>query len=205
MIDERALDKLREQVKGYMGEHRYLHTLGVEKMAKYLADILLPSEAMDIRASALLHDIAKEMPIDEQIRFASECQGVTNEDLATLPALHSFAGVGVIKRDFPIFASEKILGAVFNHTLGGENMSIFEEIIFISDYIEEGRTYSSCINTRELLLKEISLASGREEQIKALHRATLNAIDFTIDFLNKRGIAVNSRTQKAKIAYESLI
>lgn len=205
MIDERMLDELRKKVRGYMSKKRFLHTLGVEKMAEFLAQILIPDEVMEIRAAALLHDVAKEIPKDEQLKLSSECEGLTDEDISTLPALHSFAGVGIIKRDFPLFAGEKILNAVFNHTLGGKNMSLFEEIIFISDFIEEGRTYPSCISTREILVKEISGAKDREEQICALHRATLMSIDFTIDFLNKRGLAVNSRTYKTKTALMGLI
>ncbi len=205
MIDERILDELREKVKGYMGESRFLHTLGVEKMAKFLAEILLQGEVMEIRAAALLHDVAKEIPKEEQLSLAGECEGLTDEDLSTLPALHSFAGMGIIKRDFPLFASEKILGAVFNHTLGDENMSLFDEIIFISDYIEEGRTYPSCIKTRDILIKEISSATNREEQIRALHRATVMSIDYTIESLSKRGISVNQRTYKTKNAFLGLI
>ncbi len=205
MIDEGKLCELRNKVRGLMGEKRFRHTLGVEKMAKFLAEILLPLDVMDIRAAALLHDVAKEIPTEEQLRLANECEGLTDEDKATLPALHSFAAVTLIKRDFSEFASDKILSAVFKHTLGGEDMSLFDEIIFISDFIEEGRTYPSCTETREILLSEICSSCDLKEKIKALHRSVVLCIEFTISFLKQRGMRINSRTIKTKNAFLGLI
>lgn len=197
------LEELRADIKNRMSEKRYLHTLGVERAAAKLAAYFCPEAESSLRAAALLHDIAKEIPCEDQIAFA-EAYGIllNKEDLKTKPILHSFSAPYIIKRDFPDFAAPEILSACLNHTVGSPDMSIFDEIIFISDFIEDGRTYSSSVEVRNTLFKELS-PLGNEDKVKALHRALISAINSTLNHLNKLGMQSNSRmilTKKAFLA-----
>ena len=104
-----------------------------------------------------IFDIAKEIPFNEQLELLKD-SGVdcTEEDISTKPALHSFAAVPYISRYFAEYATPGVTSAVCNHTLGSYGMSLFDEIIYISDYAESGRTYFTCIEVNKFLLENIS-------------------------------------------------
>jgi len=84
-------------------------------------------------------------------------------------------------------------------------MSVFDEIIFISDYAEENRKYISCKEVREYLLININKSNSQEKNITILHKASLLAINSTIDSLTRKGESINSRTVLTKQYLESVI
>ena len=201
-----SLPLLREKVSGYMSEKRFSHTLGVEKMARKLGEYLLPSALDELSAGALLHDVAKEISKEEQL-YLIEALGFSERDLTleTPACLHAFAAPMLIKRDFPEYATENILSATFKHTTGYSEMSIFDKIIFISDYIEESRTYPPCIKIREHLIAKLEeKGRGRSPEFY-LNKAILEAIDNTLYSLTLRGSKISDFTLMAKKAISSLI
>ena len=199
------LATLRDEVASRLSEKRFAHTLGVEDMAIRLGEIFLPDEISQLRAAALLHDVAKEINADTQRRLVDECH-FFGEKMETVPeALHSFSGVAVIMLEFPRYSTDEILHAVMYHTLGDPAMNLFSEIIFLSDYIEQGRKYQSCINVRNSLFEALSSAATYEERVKALHTATVASINNTMLSLKERGITLDERSLKTKIAFEALI
>ncbi|MBQ7332775.1 MAG: bis(5'-nucleosyl)-tetraphosphatase (symmetrical) YqeK [Clostridia bacterium] len=186
-----------------MSQKRFNHTLGVEKCAKWLGTVLLPDLTEELSAAALLHDIAKEIPKEEQLSLMKSLDFCfTEEDFATPLAFHSFAGAALIKRDFPEYATENILSAVFYHTLGSPDMSLFDRIIFISDFIEENRTYPTCRETREFLVNALKEAETYSEKITALNKAVYLSCKCVLQNLNRQNLPVNSRTVMTKIAFE---
>ena len=200
-ISDKELLLLREAVKERMSEKRYQHTLGVERMAEYLASHLIPDRIYEARAAALLHDVAKEIPIEEQVRLLKE-DGflLTEEDLGTPGVIHSFSGATVIKRDFPEFATDDILKSVRFHTIGGRDMNIFHKIVFVSDYTEDTRVYESCIAVRGLLLKGFE-ELDYEGKIKRLNEACHASLQGTISAIIKAGRPINSRITGVKDAF----
>ena len=64
-ITEKMLAELRERVKPYLTDKRYLHTLAVEEEAAALGSVYLPSDISRLRAAALLHDITKKLTAEE--------------------------------------------------------------------------------------------------------------------------------------------
>ena len=198
--------KLREKIREYMSEKRYLHTLGVESSARLIARHCMPDRLDEIAVAALLHDIAKELPADIQREYALLSGfSLSEDDLSTLPALHSFAAPHIIKCDFSGLATDDILSATFNHTVGSPDMSVFDEIIFVSDYVEENREYSHCKKMREFLFGNLRQDKSYTENLKVLHQALVEIIDFTIAFLNQRNMQVNERTKLTKNAFTDLI
>lgn len=201
-----SLNRLRYEIKGRISDKRFKHTLGVEKMAKKLGEILLPDKVSELCAAALLHDVAKELTYDEHVSLL-ETSNVkyTQEDLRIKPALHSLAGAPLICRDYPEFATENVLSAVMNHTLGAPHMSVFDEIIFISDYAEEGRTYPVCIDVHNMLMTRLSTDKTFEDNLTILHKASLKAIESTISALSFRGEKINSKTLLTKKYLEEIL
>jgi HD superfamily phosphohydrolase YqeK len=104
-----------------------------------------------------------------------------------IPAvLHSYAAPVVIKRDFPEFATEKILSATYSHTLGRPKMTLFDKIIFIADYVEDGRVWHACRALSEKLFSGYD-ALDADGKIKRINEAILESIDNTIISLRERG------------------
>ena len=193
IFTEEELCLLKEKIKGRMSEKRFLHTLGVERCAKRLGELLLPDRVSELRAAALLHDIAKEIPLNTQFEILEKNSfALTEEDRLTTGVIHSYTAPFVIEEDFREFAQRDILSAVFNHTLGCENMSIFDKIIFVADYAEDTRIYPSCIKVRELLFNGIEDMSY-EERLKHFNRAFLASLDGVIEALTRMGQPINSK------------
>ena len=63
VLNDAALDALRERVKGTMSEKRFAHTAAVERMVVRLGELYCPELIPELRAAALLHDITKEQPL----------------------------------------------------------------------------------------------------------------------------------------------
>ena len=188
-----------------MGGKRYLHTLGVEKMAKKIAACFEGEvDPLSLGAAALLHDITKEMGEAEQRETAEKLGLVLTESQERSPAiLHSFTAEYRIRKEFPYFAkNESVLRAIRAHTTGAKNMSLLDKILFVSDYIEEGREYSKCIETREWFFSEI--ASGADPKA-VLDRCVLKILDSTVHFLRARGYALCEDTLDARNALLSTI
>ncbi|MBO5907492.1 MAG: bis(5'-nucleosyl)-tetraphosphatase (symmetrical) YqeK [Clostridia bacterium] len=204
-ITEKMLEQLRASLKSRLSEKRYLHTLGVEETSVHLGKMLLPSKLTELRAAALLHDVAKEYQKDELLLILRECEGVTRSDLDAPPAYHAFCAPVVIKRDFGEFATEEILSAVFKHTTADENMSTFDKIIFIADYIEPGRKYYQCVSLRDWLTSSLNEAKSEEERQRQLDRAVLLALENTVKALGERGDIINERTLKSKAALMKIL
>ena len=159
-LSSKELSTLREKVRLSLSEKRFLHTLGVEKAARKIAEFCLPDMKDELSVAALLHDIAKEYDTEALLRFIDEDGIILSDvDRLTAAALHSYAAPCVIKKYFPEYATKEILNACRNHTLGSADMSLFEEIIFIADYIEDGRSYDSCINVRDKLYSSFEIGN----------------------------------------------
>ena len=206
IFEENSLTELRTVVKTVLTEKRYLHTIGVEDMASYLGSAIIPERVNELRAAALLHDVAKELSYDEQVSLVKSSDVLyTKEDIETKPALHSIAAIPVIKRDFPEYATENILSAVVNHTLGNDGMSVFDEIIYISDYAEAGRTYPTCQAVRKYLLDNVIFGKSYQDNVNALHTALLLSIEHTVESLKRRNEKINSKTFLTKRYLEHLI
>lgn len=204
IFDDSALASLKSMMKRRLSEKRYLHTLGVERMARHLGKILLPDRLGELSAAALLHDIVKEMSTEEHLKLLEGLSEYTEEDIATIPALHSFAAVQYVKRELPQYATNDILSAIKNHTLGAPGMSVFDEIIFISDYAEDGRTYPICVEVNRYLKDNIKPDKSFEENMVSLHKASLKATDSTVSSLTQRKALVNSRTLSTKKYLEQI-
>ncbi len=199
MITETSLEILREKVSALLSDKRFAHTLGVERAARELGKHCLPDSIPELAAAALLHDIAKELSKDEQVAIMRK-SGIafTDEDYASEPLYHAFSAPTVIKEQFPEFATENVLSAVLFHTSADANMSLFDEIIFIADFIEDGRKYDACREARRDLLSSLEGETDVEKKLRILHLSVLRVIDFTVKYLEDKGKAVNSRMLLAR-------
>ncbi len=197
-FSEHQLERLRAAVEARLGEKRFRHTLGVEQAAMLLGEYLCPERVPELRAAALLHDITKELTPAEQLEILAAENISDPDDLASAPVHHSLTAPSVIKREFPEFATEDVLSAVRNHTTGASPMSVFDEIIFISDYIEDGRVYEGCRSVRRELLDGLYREEKLPARLTLLHRAVLSALNNTAEGILARGLHLHGRTNGAR-------
>ena len=203
---ENEINTLRGAMKERLSEKRYNHTLGVEKMAMLIGKKCLPSMVDKLRVAALLHDISKEYSEAEHLFLINKYSvPVGKEDLREPALWHSFTAAAAVRESFPQFADEDVLSAVFNHTVGSPDMTVFDEIILLSDYIEEGRTYENCVNLRREFLEELSTAKSEEECVLALHRAVAKSLDNNINEFISRGKNFHVRTKLTRDAVYNLL
>lgn len=142
-----------EDVKKSVSEKRLKHSEGVVQRALEYAKIYGVNEE-EAKLTAIAHDIAKELPKDEIIKYAEkigvELDGIEKENLK-LP--HAKIGAQICKTKYGF--TEDMVNAVKYHTTGRENMSMLEKIIFLADATEPYRTYFDLDYYVDLIKKDI--------------------------------------------------
>ena len=200
MFSDSELETLSQHVGERLSQKRYAHTLGVVAAAKKIAQYFDKIDISEIVAAALLHDITKEYSVAEHQKHISE-----DDSCDTVEVLHSFSAPSVIRRDFPTYATDNVLRAVCRHTVGDPDMTLFDEIIFIADYVEDGRTYPSCVAARHRLYSQLADANGADECEAVLHRAVASALSETVKMLTEGDRCVHPNTQRTLDAMLSRI
>jgi predicted HD superfamily hydrolase involved in NAD metabolism len=147
---------IADRVKEYISEKRFKHTLGVRDAAVSLCTVYGCSRDK-AAAAALLHDVARDIPIDAMRNIVRE-NGGWSADLDTIsgnPKLfHSHAGRAIAQADFGI-EDEDVLRSIELHTTGGRSMELLDKVIFIADFIEPGRTFRGVETARRLARRNL--------------------------------------------------
>lgn len=134
-----------------MSEERFLHTVGVKETALMLARVWGGDEVKTVTA-ALLHDAAREMPLDRMQKLLLESDPPVKilEQVFEDPLLlHAVAGSAIARKEFEVEDREILLG-IERHTTGGRGMSLLEKLIFVADFIEPGRAFRGVKTARAL-------------------------------------------------------
>lgn len=193
-----AIDRLREDVRNEVNEKRYRHILGVEEtaaeMISFYADADIEAE-YTVRAAALLHDVTKNKGNEWYARFISyESIDAPDDEKFSPELLHALTAPTYIAKTYPSFAAPEVLSAVFKHTTGDGEMSLFDKIICLADYIEKGRTHPSCIELRERFFAFDFSSANKEEKIRHLDGVLLESLTRTVSHLEENGKSPAKRT-----------
>ena len=142
---------IRKLLRSKLDDYRYIHSLGVADSARELAKIYGADEEKAYFAG-LLHDVAKNMPKDEQLQIMEKGGIILNDAEKNNPALwHAMAGECYLRLEMGITDPE-ILGSVRYHTTGKAGMTLLEKIIYVADYISAERNYPDVDVMRDLSL-----------------------------------------------------
>ena len=201
MFSNDALLELEKNVSCRMGSGRFEHTMGVVDSALFIADFIPELDKSELRAAALLHDVTKELPKTESLAIINASTDACESDIVCAPMHHSFTAPYVIRRDFPEYSTDNVLSAVKNHTTGAPDMSLFDEVIFISDYIEAGRSFFECVSLREWLYDSLRASRDCEEAKFHLHDAVIKCLDNTIRHIVGKGAYLHERTVSTRNAF----
>ena len=176
-------------MKENLKESRYIHSFGVEKMATELAKIY----GADIEKAAFAgkyHDIAKSFDEDKMNEYILK-YGIDKKYLNNTPLAHSKVAAEILKNEFGV-NDEDVLNAVRSHTTGRVDMSLLEEIVYVSDAIEENRNYPELKSLQELARKD-------------LDKACLFIMNFAVEMIIEKGRIVDEDTIVARKFIEERI
>ena len=133
-----SLESVRRKLEAVLKPSRYIHTLGVAETAKRLA----PKYGVDpVKAelAGLLHDCAKYLPAKELRQIVkANVSDADESELETVSVLHAPAGMVLARTEYGV-EDEEILSAIRKHTLGGDEMSPMDALIYTADFIEPNR------------------------------------------------------------------
>ena len=181
--------KLDKFMKDNLKESRYIHSFGVEKMATELAKIY----GADVEKAAFAgkyHDIAKCFDEEKMNEYILKYD-IDKKYLNNVPLAHSKVAAEILKNEYGV-TDEDVLNAVRSHTTGRPDMSLLEEIVYVSDAIEENRNYPELKSLQELARKD-------------LDKACLYIMNFAVEMILEKGRVVDEDTIVAKKFIEERI
>ncbi|EHI70259.1 bis(5'-nucleosyl)-tetraphosphatase (symmetrical) YqeK [Streptococcus ictaluri] len=153
-------EQLLESISAQMSQKRFQHVLGVEKAAIALAE-LYGYDKTKASLAALLHDYAKEC--SDQVFLDLIDKYHLNPDLKhwNNNVWHGMVGIYKIQEDFGI-VNQDILRAIQIHTVGSAQMSLLDKILYVADYIEEGRQFPLVEEARQIAKSDLNKAVAFE-------------------------------------------
>ena len=198
-ITEKMLDTLRENVKGSMSQKRFVHTAAVEEMVARLCALYCPEHTLQLRAAALLHDLTKELTPEAQEELCA-AYDIPTDDLQRLSpkTYHAKTAAARIVRDFPQFADTIIVDAVRWHTTGHAGMTLTEKLLYLADYIDDSRTFSSCVLLRRYFFGAEPEQMTKEERERHLRATLLLSYEHTLKDLLAEGAPIDEDTIRAR-------
>ncbi|MDR3589291.1 MAG: bis(5'-nucleosyl)-tetraphosphatase (symmetrical) YqeK [Negativicutes bacterium] len=175
------MEEIRNKLSNILSAKRFKHCVGVSATAVRLARLYGADEEKACLAG-LVHDCAREMSSNILLQTA-EAFGivVTDVDKREPILLHAAVGAVIARRDYGVLDSE-VLHAIVWHTTGGPVMSLLDNIIFLADFIEPGRSYPGVDKLRALAGKSLqdALLAAYDQTVKhvigkggLLHPATV--------------------------------
>lgn len=167
-------EEIKKILISKMSEKRYNHVLRVREKAKELADIynLSGRDKIKVELAGLLHDLAKEFEIEYLIELVSDKYEEIGEKDKINSILHGFGATEYIKshlddfKNIQEYLDEDFFNCLNYHTVGRENMSINEKIVYLADAIEDKRNYLGVDDIRKLSKEDLDLALILELDIK---------------------------------------
>jgi predicted HD superfamily hydrolase involved in NAD metabolism len=179
-MTEWTREALMESVQKRMPGKRWQHTLGVMRESVVLAE-RFGADSAKAELAAILHDVAKYWPIEEQ-RALLIREKLGAEELAFEPALmHAVIGRWVAEHEYGI-TDVDVLDAIRYHTSGREQMTRLDKIVCLADYIEPGRDFPGVDELRKLAETNLNqaLVAGFNSTIQFLIEKNKRIFPLTI-------------------------
>ncbi|GAB6158136.1 bis(5'-nucleosyl)-tetraphosphatase (symmetrical) YqeK [Desulfotomaculum varum] len=169
-----------------MPEERFKHLIGVAETAEKLAR-RFGADPQKARLAGLLHDIARDFNDDEMLKRARQANLPVSEYGFAMPLLlHGPVGAVMAREEFGI-SDPDILNAIAVHTVGSEDMSQLDKILFVADKIEPNRRHQNVEEIRKLAVQD-------------LDAALLGCFDESIRYALKIGCLLHPTSVKARNA-----
>ncbi len=150
------LELFEREMRLRLSPRRFDHTMGCVQTAQALAKRWDVDEESAC-AAALLHDMTKELSVQEQLKFCIKHDIIINDTQRAVPEiLHAVTGAKAAQLEFGV--SREISDAIRWHSTAKPDMSNLEKIIWLADMSEPGRSFDGVDDIRREC--EISLDSA---------------------------------------------
>ncbi len=177
-------EKIDYKLRKSLDTERYIHTKGVEKTARKMAEFF-HEDVKKAGLAGLLHDCAKCLSLDKMNKAVRNYP--VDELMRNSKALlHSAAGRCLAENVYGV-TDPDVLEAIRWHTTGHAEMTRLEKIIYLADIIEPNRKpFPGMERLRELCMTDLDAAmhealllslSHVSKQGKTLHPDTLAALE----------------------------
>ncbi len=191
------INELHMAASRELSEKRLSHVVSVAKTAFEICQLLNFSyeETRKTVTASYLHDITKEKTKSEHFQIC-ERNGIvlSDDDKRADEVLHQITGAPYARELLPDAVCPTVYGAISRHCTGEAGMSIYEKIVFLSDYIEPTRKNEYCKSLNNFFFNECY--DGNIE--KHLDKAVLMAYDNTVGYLTKRGGFIHPATLRGQ-------
>lgn len=169
-------------------EKRMNHSISVAKLCHDLA-LAHGIDPMKAYLCGIFHDIAREIPKADMVSIAHD-RGIEvgKEELAEPLLLHGELAAVVMTENYGI-KDEEMLNAVRCHTVGREQMTVLDKILFLADKTEPLRSYEG---VDELRAKAFTDLNG----------ALLEAVKGEMEYCGMQGYPVHPKTILLKTSLE---
>lgn len=148
---------LLEKLADRLSEKRFEHVLRVEETAVKMAKARPEASVDKASIAALLHDYAKD-DSEKHLKQFKDYPGYDPEWLTYGSAIwHGPLAAMIANKEFGV-EDKDILNAVWNHTIGGYDMTLDQKILYIADYIEPARNFNGVDKARELAADDLDAA-----------------------------------------------
>lgn len=141
-------------LSGEISPKRLLHSLNTALLAVSYA-VRYGIDADRAMLAGVLHDAAKELPLETQKELASLASDPSDDFPAAI--LHAPAGEVYARERYGITDPE-ILAAIRYHTTGRPEMSALEKIIYLADKLEPARDYGDLAELRRIAFIDLNEA-----------------------------------------------
>ncbi len=161
-------DEMKIKLAQALPQKRYLHSLGVCDESVRMAKLFGADESKAYLAG-LLHDCAKAMTDDEQLKFCEKHKIELDEITKQCPpVIHAPLGAVMAQTQYGITDTE-ILNAIRYHTVARRGMSLLEKIVYVADMTEPSRDFSGVEVLRELSQTDIDEAFREAVKQSLIH------------------------------------
>ena len=144
-------------IEARLPHKRFQHTLRVLETAQKLC-LLYGGDRSKMRLAALLHDYAKPLGFDQMIDAITAAGLQVPPDAASYPEiLHADASAALAITEFNINDPD-IIKTIRSHTVGNDSLSIEDKVLYLADYVEDGRDFPGVGELRELTYKDMDAA-----------------------------------------------
>ena len=169
---------------------RLMHQEKVVEMALFLNDkYQLGLDEEKIKLAGILHDYCKvdsdEVILAKLVKYEKDA---LKKYQAYLPVVHGILAYYEVQEDLGINDPE-ILNAIRYHTTGRISMSPMEILIYVSDAVEETRTYPNCKFYRESVMQDF-------------YHGFFTILKGTYFHLLDKGLPIEKNTKEAYLYYK---
>jgi len=181
-------------LKKYIDGSRLKHSIRVEKTAIKLAKTF-GADTAKAATAGLLHDIAKDLTKSERNALIKKYHlQLSPLEEASPELLHGKLGALILAENG--ITSKKVLSAVEHHTMGADNMTKLDKIVYLADLIEPKRNFIGVKKLRFYAARDLDIALFESmkasilrvlQNDKAVHPKTIDAYNhLLINHINKK-------------------